>query len=85
MRYIIAGHIYVQTDVIIIGILMKKRSVVFVLIDGLADVSLLELDQKTPLEAAKTPAMDAIARTLVLFFTNDTLIRSLICIARSCL
>uniref|UniRef100_A0AAV1V0S4 Metalloenzyme domain-containing protein n=1 Tax=Peronospora matthiolae TaxID=2874970 RepID=A0AAV1V0S4_9STRA len=40
---------------------MKKRSVVFVLIDGLADVSLLELGQKTPLEAAKTPAMDAIA------------------------
>ena len=45
---------------------MKKQSVVFVLIDGLADVSLLELDQNTPLEAAKTPAMDAIARTFVL-------------------
>ncbi|KAF1777196.1 Alkaline-phosphatase-like, core domain [Phytophthora cactorum] len=42
---------------------MKKRSVVFVLIDGLADVSLQELDQQTPLEAAHTPAMDAIART----------------------
>ncbi|GMF32768.1 unnamed protein product [Phytophthora fragariaefolia] len=42
---------------------MKKRSVVFVLIDGLADVSLRELDQQTPLEAAQTPAMDAIARS----------------------
>uniref|UniRef100_H3GHD3 Metalloenzyme domain-containing protein n=1 Tax=Phytophthora ramorum TaxID=164328 RepID=H3GHD3_PHYRM len=40
---------------------MKKRSVVFVLIDGLADVSLQELDQQTPLETAQTPAMDAIA------------------------
>ncbi|CAI5729433.1 unnamed protein product [Peronospora destructor] len=40
---------------------MKKRSVVFVLIDGLADVSLQELEQNTPLEAAYTPAMDAIA------------------------
>ncbi|CAH0477071.1 unnamed protein product [Peronospora belbahrii] len=40
---------------------MKQRSVVFVLIDGLADVSLHELKQKTPLEAAPTPAMDAIA------------------------
>ncbi|KAF4322984.1 hypothetical protein JM18_000290 [Phytophthora kernoviae] len=40
---------------------MKKRSVVFVLIDGLADVSLQELDQQSPLEAAQTPAMDAIA------------------------
>ncbi|KAI9908686.1 hypothetical protein PsorP6_003659 [Peronosclerospora sorghi] len=40
---------------------MKNRSVVFVLIDGLADVSLQELAQNTPLEAAHTPAMDAIA------------------------
>ncbi|KAG7402164.1 hypothetical protein PHYBOEH_005727 [Phytophthora boehmeriae] len=40
---------------------MKKRSVMFVLIDGLADVSLQELDQQSPLEAAQTPAMDAIA------------------------
>ncbi|OWZ23885.1 2,3-bisphosphoglycerate-independent phosphoglycerate mutase [Phytophthora megakarya] len=40
---------------------MKKRSVVFVLIDGLADVSLHDLDQQTPLEAAQTPGMDAIA------------------------
>lgn len=44
---------------------MKKRSVVFVLIDGLADVSLQELDKQTPLEAAHTPTMDAIARTIV--------------------
>ncbi|KAH7479511.1 2,3-bisphosphoglycerate-independent phosphoglycerate mutase [Phytophthora ramorum] len=43
------------------GRAMKKRSVVFVLIDGLADVSLQELDQQTPLETAQTPAMDAIA------------------------
>lgn len=40
-----------------------KKSVVFVLIDGLADLSLHELDDKTTLEAAHTPAMDAIART----------------------
>ncbi|GAB9470221.1 2,3-bisphosphoglycerate-independent phosphoglycerate mutase [Globisporangium polare] len=40
----------------------KKQTVVFVLIDGLADVSLHELGLKTPLEAARTPAMDAIAR-----------------------
>ena len=46
---------------------MKKRSVVFVLIDGLADVSLQELEQNTPLEAACTPAMDAIARTILSF------------------
>uniref|UniRef100_K3WQF7 Metalloenzyme domain-containing protein n=1 Tax=Globisporangium ultimum (strain ATCC 200006 / CBS 805.95 / DAOM BR144) TaxID=431595 RepID=K3WQF7_GLOUD len=39
-----------------------KRSVVFVLIDGLADVSLHELQERTTLEAARTPAMDAIAR-----------------------
>jgi 2,3-bisphosphoglycerate-independent phosphoglycerate mutase len=43
---------------------MKKRCVVFVLIDGLADVSLQELDQQSPVEAAHTPAMDAIARTM---------------------
>lgn len=41
---------------------MKPRAVVFVLIDGLADVSLAQLDGQTTLQAARTPAMDAIAR-----------------------
>lgn len=45
----------------------KKQTIVFVLIDGLADVSLHELEHKTPLEAARTPAMDAIARTFSAF------------------
>ncbi|TMW68629.1 hypothetical protein Poli38472_006097 [Pythium oligandrum] len=40
----------------------RTRAVVFVLIDGLADVSLKQLGNKTTLEAANTPAMDAIAR-----------------------
>lgn len=39
-----------------------RRAVVFVLIDGLADVSLRELVDRTTLETARTPAMDAIAR-----------------------
>jgi hypothetical protein len=38
---------------------MKK--IVFVLIDGLADVSLSSLGGRTPLQAAQTPAMDALA------------------------
>lgn len=45
---------------------MKPRAVVFVLIDGLADVSLAQLDGRTTLEAARTPAMDAIARASAL-------------------
>lgn len=40
---------------------MERKFVVFVLIDGLADASLEELHQQTPLEAARTPAMDSIA------------------------
>ncbi|DAZ99203.1 TPA: hypothetical protein N0F65_008236 [Lagenidium giganteum] len=40
---------------------MPRRVVVFVLIDGLSDVTLSELDGKTTLQAAKTPAMDAVA------------------------
>ncbi|GLD95121.1 hypothetical protein PINS_up003746 [Pythium insidiosum] len=39
-----------------------RRVIVFVLIDGLADVTLRELGSRTTLEAANTPAMDAIAR-----------------------
>ncbi|XP_031496083.1 uncharacterized protein LOC116261458 [Nymphaea colorata] len=39
----------------------KKRRVAFVLIDGLGDVSLPMLGYRTPLEAARTPHMDAIA------------------------
>ncbi|KAJ0408116.1 hypothetical protein P43SY_002086 [Pythium insidiosum] len=39
-----------------------RRVILFVLIDGLADVTLRELGNRTTLEAAKTPAMDAIAR-----------------------
>lgn len=46
----------------------KKQTVVFVLIDGLADVSLHELGHKTPLEAARTPAMDAIARMCLVLY-----------------
>eukprot|EP00898_Chlorokybus_atmophyticus_P005350 jgi/Chlat1/5816/Chrsp4S06176 len=35
--------------------------VAFILIDGLGDVSLPSLDFRTPLQAAPTPALDAIA------------------------
>jgi 2,3-bisphosphoglycerate-independent phosphoglycerate mutase len=38
---------------------MKK--VVFVLIDGLADLSIPSIDFKTPLEHSNTPNMDKIA------------------------
>lgn len=41
-------------------------AVVFVLIDGLADVTLTQLHGQTTLQAAKTPAMDAIARASAL-------------------
>lgn len=40
---------------------MKTKAVIF-LADGMADEALPELNGKTPLEAANTPAMDAIAR-----------------------
>jgi 2,3-bisphosphoglycerate-independent phosphoglycerate mutase len=44
---------------------------VFVLIDGLGDVSLKELDNKTTLQAAKVPTMDAIARMCLMIFHNE--------------
>ena len=40
---------------------MKTKAIIF-LADGMADEALPELNGKTPLEAASTPAMDAIAR-----------------------
>ena len=40
---------------------VPKKRVAFVLIDGLADVSLPRLGYKTPLQAAKLPNLDAIA------------------------
>lgn len=40
---------------------MNQKAVIF-LADGMADEPLPELNGKTPLEAARTPAMDAIAR-----------------------
>ena len=39
-----------------------RQKVVFVMIDGLADVSIPRLGHKTPLQAASNPTMDAIAR-----------------------
>ena len=38
-----------------------ERRIAFVLIDGLADIQIPALANMTPLEAASTPAMDAIA------------------------
>ena len=40
----------------------EKRTAVFVVMDGLGDRPVSELDGKTPLEAAKTPVMDRLAR-----------------------
>lgn len=40
-----------------------RQKVVFVMIDGLADVSIPRLGHKSPLQAAKTPMMDTIARS----------------------
>ena len=40
---------------------MKQKAIIF-LADGMADDPLLELGNKTPLEFAKTPAMDKIAK-----------------------
>ena len=40
---------------------MPGRRIAFVLIDGLGDVSIPELGNRTPLEAAHTPHLDAIA------------------------
>jgi 2,3-bisphosphoglycerate-independent phosphoglycerate mutase len=36
-------------------------SVAFVLIDGVGDVSIPELGHRTPLQAASTPTLDAVA------------------------
>ena len=40
------------------------NKVAFVLIDGVGDVSIPRLGFKTPLEASKTPILDAIAGKL---------------------
>ncbi len=40
----------------------EKRTAVFIVMDGLGDRPVPELDGKTPLEAAKTPVMDRLAR-----------------------
>jgi 2,3-bisphosphoglycerate-independent phosphoglycerate mutase len=42
------------------GCVVGKR-VVLVLIDGIADVSLKQLNHKTPIEHARTPFFDAVA------------------------
>ena len=39
----------------------KKQKVAFVLIDGIGDVHIPELAHLTPLQAAHTPTLDAIA------------------------
>lgn len=40
---------------------MVKKKLVFFLMDGLADVSIPDLDFKTPLQYAKKPNMDALS------------------------
>jgi 2,3-bisphosphoglycerate-independent phosphoglycerate mutase len=40
----------------------------FLLIDGIGDVSYKDLDFKTPLEYAKTPTFDYLARTFRFVF-----------------
>lgn len=40
---------------------MSRENVVLVLIDGIGDVSVPALGHRTPLQAASTPFMDAIA------------------------
>lgn len=42
----------------------KQKKVVFVMIDGLADVQIPAYNFQTPLEHAKTPWMDAMASML---------------------
>ena len=42
----------------------KRERVAFVLIDGLADIQIPELADLTPLEAADTPTLDAVAGLL---------------------
>ena len=39
----------------------KKRKMLFILIDGLGDVSVPQFDYRTPLQQAKTPFMDYLA------------------------
>ncbi|KAG6551970.1 hypothetical protein Mapa_006587 [Marchantia paleacea] len=40
----------------------KKKRVAFILVDGLADVSIPSLGFRTPVQAASTPNFDAVAR-----------------------
>ena len=37
------------------------ETIVFVLIDGIGDVGVAEFGGRTPLQAARTPVMDAVA------------------------
>lgn len=39
----------------------KQRRIMFLLVDGLGDVSVSALGGYTPLQAAKTPHLDALA------------------------
>ena len=48
----------------------KKKKVIFVLIDGLADVNISDLEHRTTLQVANVPTMDAIAGTPLGVITN---------------
>ena len=41
----------------------KKVKIIFVLIDGLSDVGYKQHDDRTPLQTANVPCMDALARS----------------------
>ena len=41
----------------------KEVKIIFVLVDGIADVGNKKIDGKTALQAAKLPIMDALARS----------------------
>ena len=55
-----------DTDGIMEGLIKENNSkIVMVVMDGLGDIPCPEFDNKTPLEYAKTPNMDALARESV--------------------
>ncbi len=41
---------------------MRKKKILFIILDGVADLPVKSLGELTPLEAAKTPALDRIAK-----------------------
>ena len=43
------------------GSACKRARIAFLLIDGVGDVSVARLRQRTPLQVARTPALDAVA------------------------